>query len=82
MYVASPMPGAALPSGAAKSRFQAISGISTAIGFAGRMGGGIDIFVTDNLAINTEGYYVMPTGNIQGLRYVGVGLGLTYHFRE
>jgi len=58
------------------------TGISTPLAFAGRLGGGLDVFVTDSLAITTEGFYVLPTSNLKGMRYVGASLGVTYHFRE
>ena len=49
-------------------------------GFVARMGGGVDVFVTNGLAISVLGAYVLPTtGSADGHDYISLGLGLTWY---
>ncbi len=57
--------------------------------FAGRFGGGLDIYVTRNIVINVDATYVLPVSdflcavpNCDGddLDYLSIGLGLLYRF--
>jgi hypothetical protein len=41
--------------------------------FAGRVGGGLDFYLTRNIALSGEIAYVMPTGALGDLRYVSFG---------
>ena len=50
-------------------------------GFAARFGGGVDIHITEALALNFEASYVTPAGDeIEDLDYVSLGWGLQFHF--
>lgn len=55
-----------------------ISGTDTE--FAGRLGGGIDVWITQNIAAYVDAGYVMPTGSLSDLRYFSLGGGLKYSF--
>jgi hypothetical protein len=46
----------------------------------GRLGGGVDVFVTQQLAVSLDASYVIPTGTVQQLDAVSIGWGLRYHF--
>jgi opacity protein-like surface antigen len=48
--------------------------------FAGRVFGGIDVFLTQALSIFAEADYVMPTGTLDDLRYISPSFGLRYTF--
>ena len=49
-------------------------------GFIARLGGGVEIFVTNGLAVSLLGAYVLPTtGNARDHDYVSVGLGITWY---
>jgi hypothetical protein len=49
--------------------------------FAARFGGGLDIYVTRNIAISVDAAYVLPVSNaLDGLEYVSVGWGILYRF--
>ncbi len=49
-------------------------------GFVGRMGGGLDVYLTDNFVFVTSALYNWPTGNIDSLGYWSFGAGLQYRF--
>jgi hypothetical protein len=59
-------------------------------GFAGRLGAGLDLYLTRNVALNVEGAGVLNTnsfdfgaigaGNISGLYYFSVSAGILYRF--
>jgi opacity protein-like surface antigen len=57
-------------------------------GFAGRLGGGLDLYLTEHLVANVEGTALLTTqdfgkrdtGNIDDLWYFGLGAGLRYQF--
>jgi hypothetical protein len=54
------------------------SGVDTA--FAARFGAGLDVYVTENAGVSLMGTYVLPTGSLEQLDYVGVQIGLIYRF--
>ena len=49
-------------------------------GFASRFGGGIDLYITDNIVVTAEGAYVLPAGHISALNQVQIGGALQYRF--
>lgn len=57
-------------------------------GFAGRLGGGVDWVITENILINTEATVLLTTqdfddsaaGRLDDLFYVSLGVGLQYRF--
>jgi opacity protein-like surface antigen len=49
-------------------------------GFAARLGGGADMYITENIVINAEIRYVLPTGAVEGLDMISFGWGLQYRF--
>lgn len=48
--------------------------------FAGRLGGGIDGYITQNLLLNVEASFVLPTGSLHDFRMVPISLGVQYRF--
>lgn len=48
--------------------------------FAGRISGGIDVFLTTSLSVFAEADYVLPAGSLDDLRYVSPSFGLRYAF--
>lgn len=48
--------------------------------FAARLGGGIDVYVTDHIAVNLDVSYVLPLDQLSGYEYVSLGWGLLYRF--
>ena len=48
--------------------------------FAGRVGGGFDVWITKHIAAYVDAAYVMPTGGLSNLRYVSLGGGIKYSF--
>jgi opacity protein-like surface antigen len=49
-------------------------------GFVGRVGGGLDIYLTDNFVLVGSVLYNWPTGKIDSLGYWSIGTGLQYRF--
>jgi opacity protein-like surface antigen len=49
-------------------------------GFAARFGAGIDFYVTENIVLNTEAAYVLPTGELDDLDQVQLGGNFIYRF--
>lgn len=49
-------------------------------GFAARFGGGFDLYVTDNLALQASSSYVLPTGDLKDFSYVSLVFGIQYRF--
>lgn len=49
-------------------------------GFAARFGGGIDLYATENIFIEPELAYVLPTGDASTYDYLVVGLSIGYAF--
>ena len=48
--------------------------------FAIRTGGGVDWLLTRNWVLATEAVYVLPTGNLNAIQYLSLGIGLQYRF--
>jgi len=48
--------------------------------FALRFGGGLDLYLTKNWAIETSGIYVQSTGDLRDQSYWSIGAGLQYRF--
>ncbi|MEE8549631.1 MAG: porin family protein [Gemmatimonadota bacterium] len=56
-------------------------GISeTEAGFAARFGGGLDFYITENIAVSVGVDYLLPTGDVEDLDYVSFGGGIQYRF--
>jgi len=49
-------------------------------GFAGRLGGGLDVYLTENLSLNADATYVLSAGDVRDYRYLSIGWGFAYHF--
>ena len=49
-------------------------------GFAARFGGGIDLYITDNIVVTAESAWVLPTGNLSDLNQIQIGGALQYRF--
>jgi opacity protein-like surface antigen len=65
--------GGAIPGFAAEARERKVN-------VAGRFGGGLDFYLTENVVVTAEGSYLMPAGKLDGLDYYTFGLGLQYRF--
>lgn len=50
--------------------------------FAARFGGGLDIYITENIVLNLDATYVIPTSDeeLNDADYVSVGWGFIYRF--
>lgn len=48
--------------------------------FVVRVGGGLDVYATENIAIMLQGDYVIPTGALSDLDYGTLGIGVMYRF--
>jgi len=48
--------------------------------FTGRLGGGVDISLTENLIFNASANYFLPTSALSDLNFLSVGFGLGYRF--
>jgi opacity protein-like surface antigen len=48
--------------------------------FAGRVGGGLDVYLTRNLALTGEIAYVIPTGDLEDLNFLTFGGQLMFRF--
>jgi opacity protein-like surface antigen len=49
-------------------------------GFAARFGGGVDFYATRELVVGMDVSYVLPTGDVEDLDYVSIGIGFQYRF--
>lgn len=49
-------------------------------GFAWRAGGGLDAYFNEHWAISIDISYVVPSGDLQDLDYIDIGLGAVYRF--
>lgn len=49
-------------------------------GFAARFGGGLDVYVTEHIAVWARSTYVLPAGDVSDVDYVSFGGGLQYRF--
>jgi opacity protein-like surface antigen len=45
-----------------------------------RLGGGIDVYLTENIVMSAEASYLMPTGKLDNMDYYSIGVGLQYRF--
>jgi opacity protein-like surface antigen len=45
-----------------------------------RFGGGLDFYITENVAMSAEVSYLMPTGQLDDLDYYSFGIGMQYRF--
>jgi opacity protein-like surface antigen len=53
----------------------------TATGFAARFGAGFDFYVNEHIIVTLDTSYVLPTGDVDGLNYVALGVAkLQYRF--
>ncbi len=52
----------------------------TEVAFAGRFGGGLDVYITRHLAVSGELAYVMPTGDLSDMRFLTFGAYVTLRF--
>jgi len=48
--------------------------------FSARFGGGIDFWVTDNVALQASSSYVLTTGDLDGTDYISLVAGIQYKF--
>jgi opacity protein-like surface antigen len=48
--------------------------------FAGRLGGGIDFLLTENVALTADAIYTIGTGDVSDFPYLSIGWGLLYRF--
>jgi opacity protein-like surface antigen len=48
--------------------------------FAARFGLGVDVYVVGGLAVTFDTSYLLPTGPLEDLDYLAIGLGLQYRF--
>ena len=48
--------------------------------FAGRLGGGLDFLLTENVALSADAIYTIGTGDVRDFRYLSVGWGFSYRF--
>ena len=51
-----------------------------AVAFAGHVGVGVDAYLTDNLLLNLEASYLLPTGDLSDFRMIPISLGMQYRF--
>ena len=49
-------------------------------GFSWRLGGGLDFYQTENIVLNLEALYYLPTGDVRDFDFVSVGFGVQYRF--
>ncbi|MBW2274181.1 MAG: porin family protein [Deltaproteobacteria bacterium] len=49
-------------------------------GFVIRFGGGLDSYITENIAIFVDGSWILMTGRLSDVDYATVGAGLMYRF--
>ncbi len=65
-----------------------LGGSDSKTGFAGRTGGGLDVYLTNSLVLNAEANVLLTTenfntpaaGELDDLYYLSVGVGLRYQF--
>ena len=57
-----------------------LDGEFTTSEFFARVGGGIDIYLTENIAIAPEAYWNIPTGEFSTLKSVSVGANVMFRF--
>ena len=55
-------------------------GVPAETSFAGRVGGGLDVYLTRNLAVSGEVAYVIPTGDLADINFLTFGGQLMFRF--
>ncbi len=50
------------------------------VDLAARLGGGVEVYLTDRLSLNVEGVYVRPSGQVEDYDYVSFSAGVLYRF--
>jgi opacity protein-like surface antigen len=63
-----------------EAKGRAASFRETNVDVAMRFGGGLEFYATENVVVSAEASYLMPTGELNGLDYYSIGLGLQYRF--
>lgn len=63
-----------------KIRGQELHNGGSATEFAGRVGAGIDLVTTEQLALTLDSAYVLPTGDLSDFNYISFGMGVRYAF--
>jgi hypothetical protein len=48
--------------------------------FVGRMGAGLDLYLSPHFAVSVDVTYVLPAGSLQDLQYLSFGWGFQYRF--
>ncbi len=48
--------------------------------FAGRLGGGLDFYLTESVVLTADAIYTIGTGDVNDFRYLSIGWGLVYRF--
>jgi opacity protein-like surface antigen len=56
------------------------AGVGNDLEFSARFGGGIDFYITDNVALQVSSSYVLTTGVLDGLDYISLVAGVQYKF--
>lgn len=64
----------------ADTRISAFDDDAEGIGFAGRFGGGVDLYATENVALYLDAAYTVPTGDVEDLHHFSFGWGAKYAF--
>ncbi len=62
------------------ARFSDARGGNEALTFAGRGGLGVDFYLDENVALNVEGTYLLPTDHLNDFQMAGITGGLQLHF--
>ncbi len=50
------------------------------VDLAARLGGGVEVHVTDRLSLNLEGVYVRPSGRVEAYDFVSLSAGVMFRF--
>jgi len=58
----------------------ALNGSETFGSFLGRVGGGLDVYLTENLAVSPEIYWNITTGDLEALRTLSIGANVLFRF--
>ena len=69
--------------GTAVVRLREVFGTSTSVTearFAGRIGGGVDVYLTEAVALHGEVSYLLPTGSLSDFREIPLAFGAQYRF--
>ena len=52
------------------------------VGFVMRFGGGLDSYITENIAIFVDGSWILMTGRLNDVSFATVGAGVMYRFSD